>query len=58
MVTNPMSMRNATDSFLDSLNTDQIVYTRMSLDMGVDGVMTDYPEKVGAFLRKWNRVVG
>ena len=25
------------------------------LDVGVDGIMTDYPRKVGALIRKWKR---
>ncbi len=28
------------------------------LEAGVDGVMTDYPDKVGALLRKWKRNTG
>ena len=28
---------------------------RVRLDMGVDGIMTDYPRKVGALIRKWKR---
>ncbi len=26
------------------------------LDTGVDGIMTDYPDKVGALMRKWGRI--